>query len=156
MSSTLQANLGTVMSVVSQKMVSDNVNLDVQRAVKALLTSVLQTDSYVSTLMTDVKKINADGNITVQDIPSLCSLISATSNFMKNLAQEKSQALSLNVNSMKYVIYGVLYFVLLETKVPESDLPLMVKLFDTCWSLVSLKPESLEVLVKNKCSCRKN
>jgi len=152
MSSSIHDSLGLVISVIGKLMVTDNIPLNIQGAVSSLLTGVLLDSEYVTKLLNEIQKINTDGKVSVLDLPAICCIVKSSTDFMKELAHQKNQITSLNVDSMKYILYGMSYFILLEMKVQSIDMTAFTSLFEICWKLTSFDPKEIEVTIK-KSSC---
>ena len=110
--------------------------------------------TYINSITSRVEQIMADKEFTMTDIPNVL-IIMAQSQAALNVAITNTITLktSLQADSMKYIVFGVLHFVLLMKDISTLELDIT---FSALWTLISINPTAIAVGAQSLfsgCSC---
>ncbi|ATZ81030.1 hypothetical protein BMW23_0985 [Bodo saltans virus] len=116
---------------------------DVSQATRTVLTS----EKFIDSISIDIKKIMADGVITISDVPTILVVLLKSETFVETLKNTANQT---NVSSvpfskiMKYCSMGLFYYFMLNNNTNEDDLTSFLFTYPALWSLVELQLPSMD------------
>ena len=141
---TITANLNTTSVAVTNLMTADNYPIANQSGILDIIGVVLQSTSYISSIQSQVQQIIADGKITIGDTTNILVIISTSQTYLRSVITNGTQLhTTLQLSSMKYIIYAVLYFVMLTLNAQQSEIDMLATTFGPLWSLLATYPKTL-------------
>lgn len=129
-----------------------------------ILSIALRSENYVNSVKGQIRKINEDGKIDSKDIPYVLVIIADSKEYLSVTIQDTIALKStLRLDSMKYIVFGVIYFVMLMEKVDPKILMDVKEHYSALWSLLEIDPKKLLIKADScwrkcfpccfKCSC---
>jgi hypothetical protein len=113
--------------------------------VQLILQILMDSKDFVNAMSNGVKSVMADKKINAADFPTLMLMGLQTNNFIAKLqtdsAELKAEAVALD--SLKYIIYGAIYFGLCMAKADDATLAMMAMFYPGLWSLIKFNPHSI-------------
>jgi hypothetical protein len=141
---TLQQNVVNTCNLVSTMMTTDNLDQQTATAVNEMLKLVLNSDAYINSVRQQVKTIIADGNFNQNDIPSVLTIVLQSKAFLQTTLNSGAKiTVNLNMSTLKYVIFGVLHFVMVLEKANPALITSLDTTYSPLWNLVAVDPQQL-------------
>lgn len=134
----------------SVKIMMDNDNYDVSKRtmiITAINTAVTSSD-YINSIKKDINQIKADGKFDANDLPSVFSIIFRSQKFLATTLKNGMIVTSnFDSGSMKYVVYGIIHFVMLTQNIDQSIIDQLTTAYTPLWELVAINPKDLLIKV---------
>jgi len=148
---TFQAQLRDTQRAMNLMMNIDSYSEKNREVINSAFSAIVQEESYINKIKEHVHQICADGEFTIADIPDILMIIAQSQSALK-LAIRNSINLkvSLEKNSMKYIVFAILHFILLVESVSTGGLD---RTFGSLWDLLAFDPSEVSVGVKSCFSC---
>ena len=148
----IDLNLDQTIIVIKNMMSMDNFVALPSTTVLSALNIAIQSDDYVNTVKNEVSKIKADGKFTISDVPAICIIVLKTQTLLNTTIINGIQfSTTFNLSSIKYLIFGVLYYVMLIQNVDPLVISELMVLFPAIWNLISFDPKQLVITTKSNC-----
>ena len=92
-----------------------------------------------------VKSVMADKKINAADFPTLMLMGLQTNDFIAKLQidSDELKAEAVVLDSLKYIIYGAIYFGLCMAKADNATLSMIAMFYPGLWSLIKFNPHSI-------------
>jgi hypothetical protein len=136
----------TIAAMITQ-MQNDAVQDASQPNISNAIRTVLMTEKFINSISLDIKKILADGQITITDVPTILVVLLKSETFiqtLKNTASKVSINAALFTQTMKYASMGLFYYFMLNNNINEDDLTSFLFTYPALWNLVELQLPSNE------------
>ncbi len=144
MSDTVSQNLNLACDAVVGMMNDDKYDQSKRAAIMTIIKATLKSDSYINSVKDQIKKINEDGQFDAKDLPSILIIITESKAFLAATIQDGVDLKStLKLDSMKYITFGVIYFVMLIEKVDPIILDETKVVYSSLWDLIAFDPKQL-------------
>lgn len=118
--------------------------------VNKILQAILNSKSFTESILKEVKKVTEDKKIDLSDLPILIMIGLQSKDFlereMENMIDIKK---SFFPDSIKYIVFGVIYFALLESNVNEDLLVCFKLMYPNMWSLIQINPKKIALKFKS-------
>ena len=148
--SATQITISSVIDEVQQMMNSDVCDQAMQTKILKIFNTVLNSETYIETIKNSCANIQKDSdNISKYVVDILLSAITLNT----QLPTIVSLPNSVSSTMMKYIIYGSLYFFIVQFNpdfLHEISILSLRSLFSSSWTLVSIDPATIKAM-KNKC-----
>jgi len=153
--SPIDKNINSTCDLIVGMMNADNVKQKVQTSVLSVVKLALNSNMYIGGITYQVKSIIADNKFDQNDIPAILKIIFQTKAFLQTAVGNAANiAVTFNAGSLKYIIFGVIHYIL----ITENTDPVLVQIIDTtfstAWDSFILDPEQLAndvAVIANKC-----
>jgi hypothetical protein len=155
----MESNLQVIYEEVSKLMNDDG--YEKSTAVLTILKILLNTKEYSDMLKTQVNEIKKDNKIDTKDFPSLFVILTESKDFISDTLNDSTIVKSsINGESLKYIIYGSMYYALLETNTDKETTDMLMGMFLPLWKILKINPDkianeaqSLFKRLQNCCDC---
>jgi|SaaInlStandDraft_4_1057021.scaffolds.fasta_scaffold05921_4 hypothetical protein len=155
----MESNLQVIYDEVSKLMSEDG--YEKSTAVLTILKILLNTKEYSDMLKTQVNEIKKDNKIDTKDFPSLFVILTESKDFISDTLNDSTIVKSsINGESLKYIIYGSMYYALLETNTDKETTDMLMGMFLPLWKILKINPDkianeaqSLFKRLQNCCDC---
>ena len=144
MTDIINQNLSTACDAVVSMMNDDKFDQGKRAAIMTIIKAVLRSDSYINSVKDQVKKINEDGQFNAKDLPYIFLIIAGSKDFLSATIRDEVELKStLKIDSMKYITFGVIYFVMLMEKIDPIILEEVKITYSSLWDLILFDPKNL-------------
>ena len=116
---------------------------------KSILTTLISSESFASQIKTDIGSITAGNPLDPTHIPAIIHLILTSWQYFTKLPSVNIKMMAPEI--VEGVIYGVLYFVLLEINIPSVDILILLKMFPSIWNLIEYELPKIEAKCLSFC-----
>ena len=138
----LNQNIANTCNLVSVMMNTDNVNQQTRNAVTEMINLILNSDTYITLVREQIKTIISDGTFDQNDLPAVLTIVLQSKTFLRTvLSQTALITTNLNMNTLKYVIYAIIYFVMTLENANPAVITSFNTTFSPLWNLVSIDPQ---------------
>ena len=140
----LDQNITNTCNLVMSMMNADGVVQQTRTAIMGLVTLTLNSDTYIDSVRQQINTIISGGNFNQNDIPAVLTIILQSKSFLQSaLSTGATTATSLDMSTMKYVIYAVIHFVMVAENVNPAIVTSLDTTFSALWNLVAINPQEL-------------
>lgn len=144
----------TTCDAVKAMMVSDNYDESKKATVLTAINVAVKSTDYIHMIKEQVKKIRADGKFNANDLPYVFSIIINSRAFLVNTVKSGMDITStIKIDSTKYIVYGVLYFVMVTENVEPDVITQTTDFYPALWDLIAVDPK--DFLIKADSCWRK-
>jgi hypothetical protein len=144
MTDTINQNLSITCDAVVSMMNDDNFDQSKRAAIMTIIKATIRSESYVNSVKDQIKKINEDGQFDAKDLPHILIIIAGSKDFLSATIRDGVELKStLKLDSMKYITFGVIYFVMLMEKIDPIILEEVKVSYSSLWNLISFDPKDL-------------
>jgi len=134
----MESNLQVIYDEVSKLMSEDG--YEKSTAVLTILKILLNTKEYSDMLKTQVNEIKKDNKIDTKDFPSLFVILTESKDFISDTLNDSTIVKSsINGESLKYIIYGSMYYALLETNTDKETTDMLMGMFLPLWKILKIE-----------------
>lgn len=119
--------------------------------IQHILQILTDSKDFVNMISNGVKTVMADKKINAADFPTLMLIGLQTNDFLEKLQLDSAdlKAEEACLDSLKYIIYGAIYFGLCMAKADDATLAMISMFYPGLWSLIKINPASIEKAGKN-------
>lgn len=150
MNDTLNNNLKITTDVITEMMNKDKFDETKRNGLFNIINILTRSDEYIKLIKNAIKKINEDGKFDGKDIPSIIVIVSQSKDYISETIDESIELkTTLKLESLKYIIFGIIYFVLLVENTDQSMLIELNQYYSSLWSLIAFNPNSLLIKAKS-------
>lgn len=111
---------------------------------------VLNSTEYINSIKKQVNQINEDGKVDTNDIPTILTIIVESKEFLTDTINKSIQlTTTIDFKAMKYIIYGVIYFIMTLENVSPDLLIQVKKIYSAVWNIVAMNPDNIPIKVKS-------
>lgn len=137
-------------TAVKTLMNNDMFDINKQTSVITLINIVLNSNDYVNLIKGKVKEIKSDGKFDANDIPNVLLIILQSKAFLNTTIKAGSVATNtFKMDSLKYVVYAVIHFILLIEKVDPEFIKNIDASYSPLWEIIAFDPKELVINVSN-------
>ena len=113
--------------------------------VQRILQILMNSKDFVNAMSNGVKSVMADKKINAADFPTLMLMGLQTNDFIAKLQidSDELKAEAVVLDSLKYIIYGAIYFGLCMAKADNATLSMIAMFYPGLWSLIKFNPHSI-------------
>ena len=139
-------NVGKTLSAtcdaVKIMMANDNYDESKKETVLNAISIAVKSTNYIQMIKEQVKKIRADGKFNANDLPYVFSIIINSRAFLVTTIKTGMDVSStIKIDSTKYIVYGVLYFVMLTENVEPAVITQTTEFYPALWDLIAVNPK---------------
>jgi hypothetical protein len=117
--------------------------------VNEILQALLNSKSFTESILKEAKQVMADKKIDSSDLPILMMIGLQSKDFLEREMEDMIDIKkSFFPESIKYIVFGVIYFALLESKTDEQLLVCFKLMYPNMWSLIQVNPK--KIVLKSK------
>lgn len=120
-------------------------------SVKKLMIIILSSKEYIDAVKINVKKIKEDGKIDASDIPFIMNIIVRSIKQLNDIIIANKKII-INTITMKYIIYGILKYVIYSENVEMKDKDID-SYFESAWTLITFNLDAVVAKFKSCFSC---
>ncbi len=119
----------------------DNCNIN---DMKDSLTILLESTYIIEKIKYELDFIITDSKININDIPNIINIILDS----KDLIYEYETLLKIKINkiTLKYYIFGILYYILIENNIIHDNDIKMIDYFELMWKFISFEIEVITII----------
>lgn len=113
--------------------------------IQLILQTLMNTREFVNAMSNGVKTVMADKKINAADFPTLMLMGLQVNNFIEKIQSDSEELKSeaVIIDSLKYIIYGAIYFGLCIAKADDATLAMITMFYPGLWSLIKINPQSI-------------
>lgn len=144
MSPSVTKNIESVRESIINMMNVDEFEYARRESVMNIVNIVLKSDEYVDIIKIQIKKINEDGKFDAKDLPPILIIIAESKIYLSSIIKDAVELKStLKLDSMKYITFGVILFVMLTEKVDKTIIDETISYYSPLWDLIAFDPKDL-------------
>jgi len=121
-------------------------NFDLKNT-NSLLLSILQNNTYINTIKTEMRSIMSDCKIDIADLPHMLNIVLISKPVLSKFINSKTTITQIH---MKYIIYGIMVFALLLLDVQDDALNLIFAMYPSLWNIVEFNPNNFKTMIQEK------
>lgn len=144
--SVVNTNVQNTLIAVQTLMTSDLFDNAHAATVQKILNQLTASESFVNSVSSEIKSVIADGKIDMSDLPTIITIAMQTNNFLDSLESDPSLDITKETAtaSLKYIIYGAVYFGLLSANATSDEIAMFTVLFPSLWPMVQINPKTAD------------
>lgn len=119
--------------------------------IQQILQMLMDSKDFVKMISNDIKAVMADKKINMADFPKLMSIGLQANTFLTTLKIDSAElkAEETCVDSLKYIIFGAIYFGLCMANADDSTLSIITMLYPGLWELLKINPAKIKAGAKS-------
>jgi len=144
MTDTITQNLSNTIDAVAGMMNNDKFDQGKRAAIMTIIKVTLASDGYINSVKDQIKKIEEDGKFNSKDLPHVLIIVAESKQFLSATIRDGVDLKStLKLDSMKYITFGIIYFVMLMENVEQLVLDDVKNSYSSLWDLIVFNPKDL-------------
>ncbi len=114
--------------------------------IQQILQVLMDSKDFVNMISGEIKIVMADKKINASDFPTLMMIGLQTSQFIDKIKLDSAdlKAEEACIDSLKYIVYGAIYFGLCIGNADDATLTMLTMFYPGLWSLIKINPNTIE------------
>jgi hypothetical protein len=129
----------------------DKYDINRGKRIEQILQILMDSKEFVTMISNGVKTVMADKKINAADFPTLMLMGLQTNSFLEKIQLDSAdlKAEEACLDSVKYIVFGAIYFGLCMAKADETTLSMITMFYPGLWSLIKINPNTIKNAAKS-------